>query len=174
MNHKFNIMKSITFVFLLLFLGSCLSFSQDELTVSPEKTVRELYSLVTFEAGDIPDWDEVRSLFIGEAVVVLRTTRDSCTVFSLDGFIGDFVSFAEHPNVQSAGFSETILKMKTLEFGDMANILVLYEAHITGSERPPQQGIDNFSLIKRNDGWRIISVTNEIVTPDRPVPGELQ
>jgi hypothetical protein len=51
---------------------------------------------------------------------------------------------------------------------------VLYEAHITGSERPPQKGVDNFSLIKGNNGWRIISVTNEIPAPDRPLPDVLQ
>ena len=167
-------MKSITFVFLFLFLGACISFSQDEITVSPDKTVQKLYNLVTFEGGTTPDWDKVGSLFIDEAVIVLRTSRDSCTVFSLEGFIDDFVNFAEHPDVNAAGFSETILKMNTLEFGNMANILVLYEAHVTGSERPPQKGVDNFSLIKKNGRWLIISVTNEIPTPERSIPDILQ
>ena len=167
-------MKSIAFVFVFLFLGTCVTFSQDEVTASPEKTVKKLYELVTFEAGTTPDWDKVRSLFIEEAVIVLRTSWDSCTVFSLEGFVDDFVKFAENPNVKAAGFSETIIKMKTLEFGNMANVLVLYEAHVTGSERPPQQGVDNFSLIKKNGQWCIISVTNELPTPDRPIPEVLQ
>ncbi len=64
--------------------------------------------------------------------------------------------------------------MKSLVFGDMANVLVLYEAHITGSSRPPQQGVDNFSLIKKDGRWWIVSVTNEIPTPDRPIPEVLR
>ena len=167
-------MKSIAFVFVFISLGACLSFSQDEFSVSPDKTVQKLYDLVTFDAGTTPDWDKVRSLFIEEAVIVLRTGWDSTSIFTLEGFVNDFVTFAENPNVKAAGFSETIIKMKTLEFGDMANVLVLYEAHVTGSERPPQQGVDNFSLIKKNGQWWIISVTNELPTPDRPIPEVLQ
>ncbi|MBL7110908.1 MAG: hypothetical protein ISS19_03085 [Bacteroidales bacterium] len=167
-------MKSITFIFVFLFLCTCLTFSQDGSSESPDKTVQRLYDLVTFEAGTTPDWDEVRSLFIKEAVIVLRTSWDSCTVFTLEGFVGDFVNFIEQANVESTGFSEKILNMKTLEFGNMANILVLYEAYIPGSERPPGKGVDNFSLIKKKGRWWIISVTNELPTPDRPIPDVLQ
>ena len=42
---------------------------------SAEGVVEELYELVTFQAGTTPDWDVVRSLFLPEAVVVLRTSR---------------------------------------------------------------------------------------------------
>ena len=167
-------MKSITFIFVFLFLCTCLTFSQDGSSESPDKTVQRLYDLVTFEAGTTPDWDEVRSLFIKEAVIVLRTSWDSCTVFTLEGLVGDFVNFIEQANVESTGFSEKILNMKTLEFGNMANILVLYEAYIPGSERPPGKGVDNFSLIKKKGRWWIISVTNELPTPDRPIPDVLQ
>jgi hypothetical protein len=163
-------MKSIAFVFVFLFLGTCFTFSQDEATASPDKTVTRLYELVTFEAGTTPDWDKVRALFIEEAIIVLRTSWDSTAVFTVEGFIGDFVAFAENPNIKAAGFKEEILKMKTLEFGEMANILVLYQASVQGSERPPQKGVDNFSLIRKDDRWWIISVTNEVPTDSRPLP----
>jgi len=167
-------MKSIAFLLIFLFLGSCLSFSQDEPAVSSENTVQQLYELVTFEPGTTPDWDKVRDLFIEEAVIVLRTSWDSTSIFTVDGFIGDFVAFAENPNINAAGFKEEILKMEILEFGEMANILVLYEASVTGSERPPQKGVDNFSLIRRDNRWWIISVANEVPTDSRPLPDILQ
>ena len=166
-------MKAVTVIILFLFLSSCFLIAQEGYTASPDQTVQRLYNLVTFEAGFTPDWDEVRSLFIDEAVVVLRTSRDSSTVFDLEGFVDDFINFIEHPQVKSSGFSETILNMKTLEFRDMASVLVLYEAHITDSERPPQKGVDNFSLIKKNDQWKIVSVTNDLPNPENPVPGVL-
>jgi hypothetical protein len=167
-------MKNMTFIFLMLFPGTHLSFSQEKFMATPEKTVQTLYDLVTFETGTTPDWEKVRSLFIDEAVIVLRTARDSTTVFTLEGFVNDFIAFIEKAGVKSTGFSEKILTMKTLEFGDMASVLVLYEAHITGSDRPPSKGVDNFSLIKKEDRWWIISVTNELPTPDRSVPEVLQ
>jgi hypothetical protein len=45
---------------------------------------------------------------------------------------------------------------------------------IPGSERGPQQGVDSFQLIRKNDrGW-IASVVNEIPMAERPVPAELK
>ena len=141
---------------------------------TPEGVVTEIYNLVSFEAGARPDWDKVRALFIPEAVVVLRTSREATTVFSVEGFVNDFITFVEQTPAGERGFTEKILNMKSLVFGDMAHVLVLYEAHITGSPRAPTQGVDSFSLIKRDGRWSIVAVTNELPTADRPIPAVLQ
>lgn len=142
-------------------------------TESAEATVRRLYELITVEAGETPDWAAVRSLFVDEAVIVLRTSRDASTVFSLDGFVADFQAFIERADIEKTGFTETILRMRSMTFGDIAHVLVLYEASIPGSERAPQQGVDGFQLIRTDGRWRIVSVVNEIPTEDRPIPKEL-
>ena len=139
-----------------------------------EGVVTDIYDLVSFAAGARPDWDQVRALFIPEAVVVLRTSRDATTVFSLEGFIDDFVKFVEQSPAGEMGFRERILSMEPLVFGDMAHVLVLYEAHITGSPRAPTQGVDSFSLIKQDGRWKIVSITNELPAADRPVPAVLR
>ena len=141
---------------------------------TPEGLVNALYDAVTFEAGHTPDWDWVKSMFIDEGVVVLRTSREKTTVFSVDGFVADFVRFIEGSNVEQTGFVEKILRTKPMVLGDIAHVLVLYEAWIPGGERPPQQGVDSFQLIRKDGRWRIVSITNEIPTPERPVPAELQ
>jgi len=141
---------------------------------TPQVVVDELYKLVTFEAGTTPDWDRVRALFIDEAVIVLRTSRTETSVFSVEGFVGDFVAFIERANVEKTGFSETIIRTKSTVFGDIAHLLVLYEAHIPGSSRGPQEGVDFFQLIRKDNRWWIASIVNEIPTADRPVPVELQ
>ena len=102
-----------------------------------EGVVTEIYSLVSFEGGKTPDWDLVKSIFLGQAIVVLRTSREETTVFTVDGFVQDFVNFVEQSPAGQMGFTETIIRLEPLVFGDMAHILVLYEAQITGSERPP-------------------------------------
>jgi len=164
---------------LLLLLCSSLSLSayaqsaaEPGALVTAEGTVSELYRLVSSDSGSTPNWDEVRSLFIDEAVVVLRTSRESTTVFTLEGFVADFVKFIERANIVETGFTESVVSMRPWVFGDMAHVLVLYEAHIIGSPRPPQQGVDGFQLIRRNGRWWIVSVTNEIPTADNPVPAE--
>jgi hypothetical protein len=138
-----------------------------------DAVVRELYDLVTFEAGTTPDWDRVRSLFLDEAVIVLRTSRTASEVMSLDGFIGDWLEFIERANVSETGFEEKIIRTVPLEFKDIAHVLVLYEAHIPGSPRPPQQGVDSFSLVRRDGAWRIAAVLNDIPDPQHPVPAVL-
>ena len=137
------------------------------------EVVEELYRLVTFDAGTAPDWDRVRSLFADEAVVVLRTGLDEMTIFSLDGFVNDFVQFIEQSDVETTGFTERILKMKTTVYGDIAHILVLFDSHINGSTTPARQGIDSFQLIREADRWKIISITNERPSPGNPIPTAL-
>jgi hypothetical protein len=139
-----------------------------------EDVVKKLYELVSFDAGKTPDWDQVKATFVEEAVIVLRTSRDSTTVFSLEGFVQDFVKFSGREDVQKNGFREKILRMKTDVMGDMAHILVLYEAHIPGSTRPPQKGVDSCLLSRRENGWKIVAITNEIPTPENPMPEALR
>jgi hypothetical protein len=141
---------------------------------SAEEVIQELYDLVTFEAGSTPDWDKVRSVFIDEAVIVLRTSRDGTTVFSVDAVADDWLRFIEQANVDETGFSEKIIRMKTMVFGEIAHVLVLYESSIPGASRPPRQGVDSFELIQKDGRWRIVAVTNELPTPDRPLPPELR
>jgi hypothetical protein len=170
-------MKTISSITLFLFL-SVASFSQevekDHPVKGPEEVIRQLFDLVTFGPGERPDLEKVRSLFIKEAVIVLRTSREGNTTFDVDGFIADWESFIVTPAVKEKGFEEKIIRLKPMVLGDMAQMLVLYEAQIPGSPRGPQQGVDNFLLIKRDGKWRIAAVTNEIPGPERPLPPELR
>ncbi len=170
----------VSILILVVFLSAFLCLSVQAQTSSEESplstaegAVAELYQLVTFKAGSTPDWEKVRSLFIDEAVIVLRTSRENITLFSVQGFIDEFVDFIERYKVENTGFVEEIKRTKSMVFGDMAHILVLYEASIPGSKMPPQQGVDSFLLINKDGRWWIVAITNEIPTPDNPLPAEL-
>lgn len=139
-----------------------------------EGVVHELYDLVTFPSGTVPEWDQLRALFLPEAVVVLRSSREATSVFSVDGFVEDWLRFIEGSNVKETGFTERILRTHATTFGDIAHVWVLYEAEIPGWGRPPQQGVDSIQLVRRDGSWRIASITNEIPTPDRPIPEVLR
>lgn len=147
--------------------------ADDNAYATPDAVVAELYDLVTFDAGVTPDWDRARGLFIKEAVVVLRTSRTETAVFSVDGWVQDFIDFIEKAQVEKTGFIERIVRTKPMVFGDIAHILVLYEAEIPGWGRDPQKGVDSFQLIRKDGRWWIASIVNEIPTPERPLPAEL-
>jgi hypothetical protein len=109
-------------------LAQAPAFPADKAAKGPGQVIAELYDLVSATGGKTPDWDKVRACFLKEAVIVLRTTRTATTVFSLDGFIQDFVDFYEKPFRRGAltlypnkeGFTEKVVRMKSFEFWDMA------------------------------------------------------
>jgi uncharacterized protein (DUF1697 family) len=139
-----------------------------------EGVVRELYRLVTVDVGQVTDWEQVRNLFVPEAVIVLRVSKDASSVFDVQGWIDDFVAFNERARVKERGFSEKILVLKPRVFRDIANVFVLYEAAITGSDRPPTRGVDSIELIRKDGRWWIASITNDLPNAENPIPQELQ
>ena len=145
----------------------------DSALATPEATVRELYRLVSFRAGERTDWAKVRSLFLPQAVIFLRTSRTASAVFSLDGFIADFVRFDSSAVFAQNGFTETIMRMRPTVFREIAHVLVLYEAQVTNVQRQPQRGVDSIHLIRRDGRWWVASIVNDIPTPDAPAPSEL-
>lgn len=146
----------------------------DSTLQTAEGTVREIYRLVSFGPGQQTDWAKVRNLFLPEAVVVLRSSRTATRVFSVDGFIQDFIRFDTLPAVVQNGFTETIVKLNATVLRDIAHIETVYDAHVPNAMRAPQRGVDFWALVRREGRWWIASVTNEIPTPDFPLPAELQ
>lgn len=139
-----------------------------------EEVVKTLYQRVSFDAGRSVDWEQVKALFIPEAVIVLRTSRTAMTVFDRDGFVRDFVRFIDEAKLQDRAFEEQILAIRTQELGDVARATVHYAARIPSDGRPAQQGIDVFLLMKRDGAWRIVSIVNEIVRQGVTIPDELR
>lgn len=175
MCRKLNHGKQILWCLLLMVtISSIHGQSFDENTTprqfqNPEDLVRLLYDQVTFPPNTSPDWELVKTMFIDEAVIVLRTGREKTGQFGVKEWIQDFVDFIDNAKVRETGFEEKILKIKTTTFGDIAQSWVLYKAEIPGKGRS-NQGVDSFHLIKREGRWWITSILNEIPTPDRPAP----
>jgi CubicO group peptidase (beta-lactamase class C family) len=143
-------------------------------TSGAEDVVRALYRRVSFEAGRNVDWEQVKALFVPEAVIVLRTSRTAMTVFDRDGFVKDFLRFIADAKLEDRAFEETILAIRTEETGEVARATVRYAARIPSDGRPAQEGVDVFLLMKRDGSWRIVSIVNEIVRPGVPVPDEVR
>lgn len=172
--------------FLFLGLNAGLSQAQEAAAPAVPQAVGDfvagIYGLVSSAGRTLPDWDKVRACFLPEAVIVLRTSPTALTTFTVDGFIKDFVDFYEKPFrrgqatavPKESGFTEKVVRMKVWEYGDMAHVLVLYEAQITGFAMAPQQGVDSWLLVRRDGRWLITAATNEVVTPARDVPPELR
>jgi hypothetical protein len=139
---------------------------------SPETAVRTVYDLVSWNAGEMAEWDAVRAVFVPEAVIILRYPQ-GLTSFSVETFVQDFIDFAGRADVESSGFRETVVAARVWEFGDIAHVVTVYEASIPGRDRPPTRGVDSWSLTRVEDTWKVVSVVNELPGPGRDIPEAL-
>jgi hypothetical protein len=139
---------------------------------TPVALIEDIYRAVSKKDTGSIDWDKVRSMFLDEAVVILRTARDKTTQFTPDGFIQDFKDFYEHPVVKASGFEEKIINIKSMVYEDIAFVGTVYSASIPGRDGPPQRGIDLWLLSKKDGIWKITSVVNEVIPAGQELPDE--
>jgi hypothetical protein len=169
---------TISFMILISFLiGNNLLAQQtteQEQFTTPESVITEIYQSVTFPPDTTPDWEKVKSLFIDEAVIVLRTSFTKMDVMDKQGFADLFTRDIEKYSMDKTGFQEKIIQKKMTVIGDVAHCFVLYEASIPNNPNPPQRGVDSFQLLKKEGRWRIVSIINEIPRPGVPIPEALK
>jgi hypothetical protein len=167
-----------TMMFLLVWivgLAGHNSRTDENVYMEPESLLRGLYAAVTFEPGTLPDWDYVRSFFIPEAVFGVRKSRTSMEVLDLDGFVGWWLEDIEKHKMKERGFKESIEKLKMTVYRDTAHCFIVYKAQfITPADSPGQLGLDSFGLMKKDGRWWIVSITNDVITPQNPLPENLR
>ena len=163
-------MKTTIILAVLLSLNVSACLHAQAKSEDPESMIKQIYVEVSSEEGQDVDWEKVRSFFMDEAVIVLQTSREGSTSFTLEEFIQDFKDFYASPAAKDSGFKETVLNIKSHIYGDMAFIGVVYEAQILNSERPAQKGIDFWLVQKVEKSWKVVSVTNQAVAPGEEIP----
>jgi len=140
-----------------------------------EGVVRELYRLVCVPVGGDTDWNQVRTLFLPESVIVLRESKEGLSTFTLQGWIDDFIAYNKKARSSERGFEERIVRISQTEFRDIAHILVLYEARLLDwKDRAPQPGVDSIELVRKNGRWWIAAITNDLPDVDNPIPEPLR
>jgi hypothetical protein len=130
-----------------------------------------IYKEVSGTGEQSVDWEKVSSFFVEEAVIILRTSREATSQFTVEEFIQDFRNFYRGPLVGASGFREEVLQLESQVYHDMAFVAVVYAAEILDSARMPPKGVDFWLLTRRDSVWKVVSVTNEIVPPDGKLPG---
>jgi len=163
-------MKTIIILAVLLPLQIQAQIEAPSSPEDPEFMIKQIYEEVSSEEGQEVDWEKVRSFFVEEALIVLQTSGDESTRFTLEEFIQDFKDFYESPAAKGSGFREEVLKLRSQVYADMAFIAVIYEASILNSDRPPQKGVDFWLLQKKEDSWKVVAVTNQIIPHGEELP----
>jgi hypothetical protein len=150
-------------------------YENEEVFLDPESLVRGLYTSVTFEPGTLPDWNYVRNFFIPEAVFGVRKSRTLMDVLDLEGFVDWWLEDIEKHKLKERGLEESVEKMRITVYGNIAHCFVVYKVRLlTPADAPGQLGLDSFNLMKKDDRWWIVSITNDIITSQKPLPEDLR
>ena len=170
MTNTKNIVRIAFVCCLLITLSASGQIAADQAEDEAVTMITQIYKEVSSDGNAALDWDRVRSFFIEDAIIILRTSREGSTQFTLEEFIQDFKDFYKSPAVGETGFKEEVLRVNAQVYGDAAYIGVVYEATILNSERPPQKGIDFWLLTRRDKTWKVIAVSNEIIPAGEAIP----
>jgi hypothetical protein len=142
---------------------------QDKRRELPE-FVAQIYREVSGEDQQSVNWEKLRGYFHEDAFILLRTSRDATTKFTVDQFIQDFKEFYQSPRVRNAGFKEEVVGMESRIYHEMAYVGVVYTATILDNDHVSQRGIDFWLLTMTDEGWKVAAVTNEVIPADGELP----
>jgi hypothetical protein len=178
-----NMKFRIIFIILMILFLSAVEFGTaqeqasavDDVFMNPESLVRGLYAAVSFEPGHLLDFDYVSKFFVPEVIFGVRRTRTSMAILDLEGFFDWWREDFEKHKMKERGFEETIEKIKVTVYGNIAHCFVVYKARLkTPADTPGQLGLDSHSLMKKDGRWWVVSIMNDIITPQNPLPEELR
>ncbi len=134
--------------------------------------IDSLYAAVSFEPGEIPDWDRARSFFLPEALLVVAPRGPgSGQVMDLEAWIRDFVEFHEQQDIATKGFHEAIANREVVVYGNIAHAFVVFEPRIGPSwEGPTIPGVDSIEMVRHGGRWWIVAITTQFSSPEMPIP----
>ena len=121
-----------------------------------ERLTRAFFAAVSFEAGERPDYDAIRALFI-PAGLLIRNTDDAPEVTTVDEFIAPRAALVESGALTS--FYEGELGAVDEVFGTVAHRFSSYEKRgVQNGAAFEARGAISTQFVLTPDGWRMSSM----------------
>lgn len=132
------------------------------------KAILASYEGFSFEEGEMPDYDKLRTRFTESAQLAFKR-GDSIITFPVEEYLESHKSNVEEGRLSALDEKEVF--GKTEKFGDIAHHLSTYEARVNSSDTVSERGIISYQLIKREDNWLIHSMIWESEKENLQIPG---
>jgi hypothetical protein len=118
-----------------------------------DRLTREFFAAVSFEAGERPDYDAIRALFI-PAGLLIRNTGDAPEVTTVDEFIAPRAALFESGALTA--FYEGELEAVIERFGTVAHRFSTYEKRgVQKGVAFEARGAISTQFVLTPDGWRM-------------------
>lgn len=155
----FTIFMGLTYTALS---GMANALENEPLTANETEEVNvlldKLYQSFSYQAGEEPDWDLMRSVFVDDAQVVLEPAAgEELRPQKLEDFITSWqgsIRNSPDPTVQT---SEAILDTAMTRLGNLIRVDLLFRAMKSTDTAPREPGLDTLMLARVNGDWKILS-----------------
>lgn len=134
---------------------------------SLDKTLRQMYAVISFPEGGEPDWETMKTVFHPQARFT-RVTPEGIEYFDLQSFQAMAMEMLDR-GVYTAFFEREIARREHI-FGSLAHVLSAYE-----TKRDPDaasclaRGVNSIQLLWERDSWRVLSLVWDEATPGNPL-----
>lgn len=142
---------------------------EPEITSDPQKVIEELYRLISFESGSLPNWDRFISLFTENAVMSLRLFPGDPEMWT--GTPAEYAQVQVDKEMEEFGYSETPVKEEWMVFGHVAEGRVIFD--MQRGDQPAIRCFDGYHLIFKDDRWWVTSILGEIPLECTELPKDI-
>jgi hypothetical protein len=129
---------------------------------APHEVVCRLYELISGSGHETRSWDEVRSLFLPDAVLRSELTLPDGSHQSGEWTVDEFCNEAA-AEYAKGGFWEREIAARVECFENIAQVWTTYESRVGSPDADPVgRGINSVQLLRRNGEWRITSLVFQL------------
>jgi hypothetical protein len=115
-----------------------------------------LYAVISFEEGDEPDWQGLKTVFSSHARIT-RITPEGTDHLDPSSFLAMTQNLVDIGAYTS--FYEFEVKRTVEHFGDIAQVWSFYETRRNQKAREPLgRGVNSIQLIRENAAWRVLGL----------------
>ncbi len=172
MYHIFNNMKIIQNVIWVLLLTHIVplgaqNYSRDTETI--ESTMQAILDVISGAAGKTIDRARFRHLFRGDVPLHIRTKGQDGALLIRESSVEQYIQQIM-PRIEAQDFFETVGSLTIDQYGDIAQVFMLYEARRAPDAAPFDRGINSFQLMYDQGRWWIVSLIWQAESSGVPIP----
>ena len=129
-----------------------------------------IYDVISGPAGEVRDWDRMRSLFIDGARLIPTGKRRDGTGAHRMWTVEEYIRTAG-PRLEEDGFFEQEVGRSVDQFGNIAQVFSSYDSRHTAEDPEPfVRGINSMQLWNDGSRWWFVTIFWQSETADTPIP----
>lgn len=134
--------------------------------------MKAVYDVISGPAGQMRDWNRMRSLFIPGARLIPtgrgQDGKHGAQVWTLEEYISKV-----GPRLEENGFFERELGRVEERYANIVHLMSAYDSKRKADDPQPfTRGVNSFQLMYDGARWWVVTIFWQGETPDNPIPAK--